>query len=153
MDKIMEWKPPEHFKDIFPYYVSGKDKDGCYGKYMKCSKHAELQHVAQDLMNYSVLSVNISPIGSWDIRKVVETGYGEDLKIGTRQYLETVALFAKRATEETGKPITQYVTITDMEGYSMTQLLSSQGIHCTNIDIRIKIMPLKQLVSANINEF
>ena len=26
------WDPPQHMKDLFPYYISGKDEDGAMGK-------------------------------------------------------------------------------------------------------------------------
>ncbi|CAG7829190.1 unnamed protein product [Allacma fusca] len=98
---IMSWRPPPIFPKELPFQISGRDKDGCY--------------------------IFVCPGGKWDIRKLCENGYLPDLEKGNQQYFEIVSDFIRHSSVLAGKPITQFVTVHDMEGYSIKQMLSSQA--------------------------
>lgn len=73
------------------------------------------------------IPVCIQPYGRWDLRQVVEQGYGADYVKYMVQLLEQGYALMEKDSKDRKTPLTQIILIYDLEGLSMRQIVSRES--------------------------
>ncbi|CAG7784805.1 unnamed protein product [Allacma fusca] len=103
VDSILKvWEAPIIVRDALPVRCSGTDKDGCV--------------------------ICLQPYGKWELRQIVEKGYASDFVKFWIQFLEQGTALMRQDSIGKKEPITQFVLIYDMEGFSMKQMFCREKI-------------------------
>lgn len=77
-------------------------------------------------MNSWLFPVYLLEYGKWDVRKAIEDGHEQELKLYIQQMLKRTADGMQiRSTPD--QPVTQLNVITDMEGYGARQATYPKG--------------------------
>lgn len=104
---ILDWEPPSHFSEDYPYEITGVDKDGC--------------------------PVLVVPFGHWDVRKVCEQGRKSDYI----RYVDQLFFRVVRAMRSNSPAQSKFIMVMVPDNLSpLRQMSSTQAVEAVLETVR-----------------